>query len=745
MKKTRGEGVMTVAVSKHTPLVRPSVPAPGASLVTATETRAVHIRAAVESVQHSFVDRESLPAAWADLLASRWREEPLAASETPALQVAWALVSIRVVGRSIGVLSANASLRDAETWFLGSIRPPSYLSDFVVERADREAIEQLEAVAYDDELQDLLPYVLDAHGPGSRASVMKDPGTQKSRRAKRVTGVFYTPSDVAEYITREAIGELGEEIGPLHVLDPACGSGVFLKAALDLATTHRPGLDRFNFVERSLYGIDINPLAVEAACFVLLHECLRLNKRRGGPSPWSLWHRIRCNLCVADALTFQVAPSDDCSEDLVSLRTALNADTYVLPSSDGLDSGTTTTLFSRGLALGCAFPSLAQGADAIIGNPPYAMIGSRDDAVTLEQRFAALSAGNVARSDYFPVFVEMMWRLARPSRSSSGMVVPLSLAYSGRAQMTATRHAIMGSGGRWRFAFFDREPHALFGEDVKTRNTIVFRFEGSDGPNAVTTIETGPLRKWTSRQRAQLFNTINFTPLVGISIGAGIPKLAGAESARVFGQLTRQPACLRDMCATVDSCLPEDAASQRHGNHVFIAGTAYNFLNVFRPHRRLPDQRAPWSASRLLALGFASENKAARAFAILGSRIAHWLWYVSEDGFHVTQSFVMTLPFSDRLFSETQKNDLARLGSQLWESVQAQQIISVNGGRQTVAYRPHASEGLRDEIDAVLFEALDVEQTWFDRLRAFTRTALFVDEDDETRRRFTSHFSNGGG
>src|SRR5690606_10623571 len=110
-------------------------------------------------------------------------------------------------------------------------------------------------------------------------------------------------------------------------------------------------------------------------------------------------------------------------------------------------------------------------------NPPYATIGPRDDSVALEQRFASLLPGNVSRSDYFPLFVEMMWRLARPGSSASGMVVPLSLAYSSRAQMSATRRAIMRSGGRWRFAFFDREPHALFGEEVKTRNTIVLRSE----------------------------------------------------------------------------------------------------------------------------------------------------------------------------------------------------------------------------------------------------------------------------
>ena len=71
----------------------------------------------------------------------------------------------------------------------------------------------------------------------------------------------------------------------------------------------------------------------------------------------------------------------------------------------------------------------------------------------------------------------MMWQLARPGRSASGMVVPLSLGCSRRTQLTALRRAIAASGGRWRFAFFDREPHALFGEDVKTRNTIAFRHD----------------------------------------------------------------------------------------------------------------------------------------------------------------------------------------------------------------------------------------------------------------------------
>ena len=731
---------MTAALKKPIAKPRLSVPAPGSSLLAATEVYALHVRAAVETVRHSFGSHESVCAAWADVLASRWREEPLGASKTPALQAAWGLVSMRIIGRSIGALTAHASLRDAEAWFLGHLRPPRRLSSTIAELADREAIKTLEAIAYDDALRDLLPYVLDAHGPGSRASVMKAPVTQKARNEKRSNGVFYTPSDVAEYIARETVDELGPEIDPLRVLDPACGSGVFLKAALDLAVARNPILDRFDYVERNLFGIDTNPLAVEAACFVLLHECLGSDHWRQGISPWSLWHRIRCNLCVADSLTLELsAPNDDLTVALASLRTILN-DAYVPPSTDRFDTDEAETLFSRGTSLGSVLPALSHGADVLIGNPPYAAIGSRNDTLSLERRFASLTAGNVSGSNFFPAFVEMMWLLARPGRSSSGMVVPLSLACSSRAQMIAIRQAIMGSGGRWRFAFFDREPHALFGEEVKTRNSIIFRCHDTREATATATIETGPLRKWTSRQRARLFDEITFTPLKGISIAGGIPKLSGEQSSEIFGKITRRNTCLHEMCVSVGSCRPEEvaSASENRSSAVFVSGTAYNFINAFRQHRNVPPLRAPWSTSKVLSLGFATEDEAARAFAILGSRVAYWLWRVTEDGFHVTQAFVLRLPISDRLFNETQRDSLTRLGNRLWDEVQADQIVSVNGGRQTVAYRPHACESLRDEIDALILGELDVAPSFIEYLRKFVRSVVAVDDNDGTRGGFTS-------
>ena len=724
---------MTFAFAIQPAKPRRSVPAPGSSLAAATEAFAVPVRAAVLTVRQCFSD-DAVRSAWTDVLASRWREEPLATCAPAALQAAWALVAMRIVGRSVGVLSATASLRDAEAWFLGQLRPSHRMSDAIIDFTDRKAVRALEGIPYDDTLRDLLPYVLDAHGPGSRASVMKAPDTGKARQAKRTGGIFYTPSDVAEYITREAIGALGRGGERPSILDPACGSGVFLKAALDLAVARDPNLNRFDFVERGLYGIDVNPLAVEATSFVLLHECLLADESRKKVAPWSLWHRIRCNLCVADALTFELSSSDDRSAALAFRRAAIE-NAWVPRSRDGPVAQQATTLFPQATALGCVFPALARGADVIIGNPPYAAIGHRADAAALARRFSSLPGRNVAGANFYPAFVELMWKLARPDRSSSGMVVPLSLAYSSRAQIAAVRRAIMTSGGRWRFAFFDREPHGLFGEEVKIRNTIALRYRDADEQGAVAEIETGPLRRWTSRQRPRLFETIDYTPWHGDSIATGIPKLSGDEAADVFRRLLRRTTHLREMCVSVGSCRPEKTAGEAHRKSVFVAGTAYNFLNVFRPHRNLPPCRAPWSTSSVLALHFATEDAANRAFAILASRIAYWLWHVTEDGFHVTRKFVLRLPFSDSLPNETQRAVLARLGARLWDDMQKQQIISVNGGRQTVAYRPHASESLRHQIDALLLGMLGITPSFIEWLRTFTHDIVAVEGRDETRLR----------
>jgi SAM-dependent methyltransferase len=87
------------------------------------------------------------------------------------------------------------------------------------------------------------------------------------RELRHDLGEYYTPDWLAEYTTERAgfRGQLGK-----RVLDPACGSGTFLVAAIKRikATALAEGLpaeDTARAIARSVVGFDLNPLAVIAA------------------------------------------------------------------------------------------------------------------------------------------------------------------------------------------------------------------------------------------------------------------------------------------------------------------------------------------------------------------------------------------------------------------------------------------------------------------------------------------------
>ncbi len=108
----------------------------------------------------------------------------------------------------------------------------------------------------------------------------------RSERRKS-TGAFYTPRPLTEYLVRRALAPLVHEASPeailaLRILDPAMGSGAFLVATCRyLASAYEAALvregalsadditerERAEFrraiAQRCLYGVDINPMAVQ--------------------------------------------------------------------------------------------------------------------------------------------------------------------------------------------------------------------------------------------------------------------------------------------------------------------------------------------------------------------------------------------------------------------------------------------------------------------------------------------------
>ena len=112
---------------------------------------------------------------------------------------------------------------------------------------------------------------------------------ERTSSARKVTGSFYTPRSITEFLVRRTLhplvtGRSAHDILALRVVDPAMGSGAFLVAACrylaeqceqarlrdgqwhadEVTPSDRASLRR-QVAEQCLYGVDLNPTAVQLA------------------------------------------------------------------------------------------------------------------------------------------------------------------------------------------------------------------------------------------------------------------------------------------------------------------------------------------------------------------------------------------------------------------------------------------------------------------------------------------------
>jgi SAM-dependent methyltransferase len=99
--------------------------------------------------------------------------------------------------------------------------------------------------------------------PGAGRDALKDLYQRIfPRRARHALGEYYTPDWLADHVLDE-LGYTGQ-----RMLDPACGSGTFLVAAINRVRRSNAHLTRGDLLDKildSVAGFDVNPLAVFTA------------------------------------------------------------------------------------------------------------------------------------------------------------------------------------------------------------------------------------------------------------------------------------------------------------------------------------------------------------------------------------------------------------------------------------------------------------------------------------------------
>ncbi|MFC1942532.1 Eco57I restriction-modification methylase domain-containing protein [Chloroflexota bacterium] len=631
----------------------------------------------------------------------------------------------------------NLSLEEAESWFLGDTisEVPGLLSNNT-QWLPPHCLSDLKGFHINSDFFDLFPYILEVF------DLIDGEGKILSRNSRRIRqklqGVVYTPSDVSDYIIREtlehSVSERNYENIPI-CLDPACGTGLFLRSTLDYLVKHNKAMTYLSIL-KSLYGMDISHQAIQSSAFVILASYLNADPMTP-IAPWRVWQLIRGNLSVIDTtlvMRIQNGSKDpeesilrsQFKENLISTESSIHSIVLQASQSSKIQK---TAGYLKAFSLNDVFPEVSNGFDVVVGNPPYSKLNNDDyQAIRYSTYETAATKGKTGL--VYPLFAEMLWNFSNSNRCSGGMILPLSISYSSFSQIKRLRKAIQNIPGNWRFVFFDRTPDSLFGDDVKTRNAIVL-WERNEKTNE-TSISTSTLLRWNSRKRSLLFDDIHNVNIRPLTITKLIPKLGTQLELVTYRKL-------RDKNESIASMIKEEKISLltpdlQDPRLVIINSTGYNWIPIYRevPTSRNKDQKVDIPSSIHV---YTCNNKdyADFVFACLNSRITYWLWRVESDCFHVTRNFVNNLPYQASIFSYSGIEQMRKLSIDLWREMKSYPVESVNAGRTRTSYYPYGCASTLDKIDTLLARALGLSDEFVPFVKQFVTDNIFAGRETETQ------------
>ena len=214
-------------------------------------------------------------------------------------------------------------------------------------------------------------------------------------------GKVYTPAHLVDFVLDGVLPWNGEE-WDLKILDPACGSGIFLVKAFQRLIyrwkqahpeQHMNGDDLHSLLENNLFGVDVDFHAVRVASVSLyLAMCDEIDPRH-------YWQHVHFPMLRGRRLISE----DFFSEEIPGLRTEGDAKQY----------------------------------DIVVGNPPWGKNSVRDSDAAKE--WARLHEWKVSYGDIGPLFVAKSATLAK----SSGRVALLqpcgTLLFNSSSKASALR------------------------------------------------------------------------------------------------------------------------------------------------------------------------------------------------------------------------------------------------------------------------------------------------------------------
>ena len=91
---------------------------------------------------------------------------------------------------------------------------------------------------------------------------------------KKLSGIFYTPTYVVEFILNEILTESSD----IKILDPSCGAGIFNYITLKTLKEKFPEKSAIEIIENNIYACDIDPVSTTRTKVMLILTALMYNE-----------------------------------------------------------------------------------------------------------------------------------------------------------------------------------------------------------------------------------------------------------------------------------------------------------------------------------------------------------------------------------------------------------------------------------------------------------------------------------
>ena len=503
--------------------------------------------------------------------------------------------------------------------------------------------------------------------------------------------------DVLEHCEEPAnLRTFYESLLHLSILDPTCGTGAFLLAALAiLEPLYAACLDRLDHLEQvtepdanrhynilktiissNLYGVDLLEEAVEVCKLRLSSQLLNHGERPEAIEPLpALDQHIR----TGNAL---IGSTGEKEQHTMAAHV----------SSKGDEAFHWFTAFPHIMRNG--------GFNVIIGNPPYVEYERVSKAYTLTD-YTTLSTGNL-----YAITMERCASLLAPG-GRFGMIVPSSATctdgYKPLQKILLEQSALyISSYSDHRGKLFDI-PHA--------RLCIILYEKGAGSRKVYTTTYLKPGREL----REYLFQHLRYVEVTHLVKPGIIPRYGSEIEQSIHAKLQQQARCLGDFV-------------RRAGKNALYYTRKLSWFVQITPFipQLIDEQGQRRNPSELKTLYFASPAQADIAFVALNSHLFYWFLTTGSDCRNLNMREVLGFPLDMDAIPAPLQHALQKLAVELAQGLQRHSQLRPmhyqNLGHLTIQCMfPNKSISILDQIDRVLAQHYSFTDEELDFILHFDR------------------------